>query len=334
MILITGATGFLGSELAKQLAKTEKKIRCLKRRMSVIPQILNAYTNEIEWFEADILDLFALEDALDGVTQVYHCAAIVSFNPADKKRMIKANVEGTANLVNLCNLKNIRLLHVSSIAAIGKGKRDELINENHIMEYSKDSNAYAVSKYESEMEVWRGIAEGLDAVIVNPSIIIGATTGAEGSGKIFETVRRGLKFYTSGSCGLVDVKDVAASMIILMNSDITRERFIINADNLTYKLLFETTANFFNVPPPQIFARPWMMEIAWRASRFISLFNGGKVDLDKISAKAASSHKDYDASKIKNATGIKFRPINESIREICNQLTEIAKNSELRTLIG
>ncbi|MGV8877499.1 MAG: NAD-dependent epimerase/dehydratase family protein [Sphingobacteriaceae bacterium] len=324
MILITGATGFLGSELARQLAKKDKKVRCLKRKLSVIPEILHDYAADIEWFEADILDLFALEDALDGVTQVYHCAAIVSFNPADKKRMIKANVEGTANLVNLCNLKHIRLLHVSSIAAIGEGKPNELINENHIIEYSKDSNAYAVSKYESEMEVWRGIAEGLDAVIVNPSIIIGAAAGAEGSGKIFETVRKGLKFYTAGSCGLVDVQDVASSMVMLMNSDVTRERFIINAENVTYKSLFETTANFFNIPKPQIFAKPWMMEIAWRASRLLSFFNGGKVGLDKISAKAASSHKDYDASKIKNATGIKFRPIDDAIREICDQLTAIA----------
>lgn len=320
MILITGATGFLGSELAKQMAGKSEKMRCLKRGTSAIPSILQSYAHHIEWFEADVLDIFALENALEGITQVYHCAAMVSFNPADRKIMIKTNVEGTANLVNLCLLKNIRLLHVSSISAVGEGKPGELINENHHLEYTTGSNAYAISKYESEMEVWRGIAEGLDAVIVNPSIIIGASAGAKGSGRIFETVRQGLKFYTSGSCGLVDVQDVSASMIALMEGNISQERFIINAENWTYKSLFDTTAKIFNVKPPQVLVKPWLMEIAWRAARFISLITGKTASLDKISARAASTHKNYDSTKIKKAIGIEFRPVTDSILDIAQRL--------------
>ncbi|HEY0245455.1 MAG TPA: NAD-dependent epimerase/dehydratase family protein, partial [Mucilaginibacter sp.] len=167
MILITGATGFLGSELARQLAQTGVPVRCTKRSTSVIPEILKPYNQLIEWVEADLMDVFALADALQGITQVYNCAAWVSLKQADKKPMIRANVMGTANLVNLCLQQQVKLVHVSSIAAIGLAKPGELINEDHHLEDTTENDGYALSKLESEMEVWRGIAEGLDAVIVN-----------------------------------------------------------------------------------------------------------------------------------------------------------------------
>ena len=239
MILVTGATGFLGSEVCRQLILGGKNsIRCTKRASSKIPEMLLPFQHKIVWVEADLLEINALKEALPGVTQVYHCAALVSFDPSLKKKLIQNNVEGTANLVNLCTENGIRLLHVSSIAAIGEGKAGELINENHHLEETPKDNAYAISKYESEMEVWRGMAEGLDAVIVNPSLIIGKNAGKEGTGQIFETVRNGLKFYTSGSCGLVDVEDVAKTMILLMESKIRSERFILNAENWLYQKPF------------------------------------------------------------------------------------------------
>src|SRR5471030_2887553 len=169
MKLVTGATGFLGSELALQLVKQGNIIRCIKRSTSQIPEILKPFQHEIEWIDADMMNVYALEDALAGVTQVYHCAAWVSLKQRDKEPMIKTNVTGTANLVNLCMQNNIRLVHVSSIAAIGQAKPGDLITENHHLDQALETDGYAISKLESEMEVWRGIAEGLDAVIVNPS---------------------------------------------------------------------------------------------------------------------------------------------------------------------
>ncbi|MDB5112671.1 MAG: NAD-dependent epimerase/dehydratase family protein, partial [Mucilaginibacter sp.] len=199
MILVTGATGFLGSELAKQLCQNGESIRCTKRATSVIPLILQPYSKYIEWVDADLMDIFALKDALQGITQVYNCAAWVSLKQADKKPMIHTNVNGTANLVNLCLEQPVKLVHVSSIAAIGAAKPGELITEEHHLEATTENDGYALSKLESEMEVWRGMAEGLDAVIVNPSLIIGSNAGTAGSGQLFETVRKGLKFYTKGS---------------------------------------------------------------------------------------------------------------------------------------
>jgi dihydroflavonol-4-reductase len=320
MILVTGATGFLGAELAKQLVRQGSHIRCIKRQKSVIPKILKPFEDQIEWAEADMLDTFALEEALKGVTQVYHAAAWVSLKQADKKEMIRTNVTGTANIVNLCLGQDIRMVHVSSVAAIGLAKPGELITENHHLDISTENDGYAISKLESEMEVWRGIAEGLNAVIVNPSIIIGADAGTKGSGELFETVRKGLKFYTLGSCGFVDVKDVAKAMIILMNSGIHAERFIISAENRGYKQMVGEIANGFSIKPPAAFATPFMLSMAWRGAAIIGALTGKAPKLDKISAQAASMTRNYDNSKIKKAIGIEFKPISNSIKEICVRL--------------
>jgi dihydroflavonol-4-reductase len=319
MILITGATGFLGAELAKQLAEKGAPIRCTKRAASVIPALLLPY-NQIQWVDADMLDFFALEDALQNVTQVYHCAAWVSLKQADKEPMIRTNVNGTANLVNLCLESNIRLVHVSSIAAIGTAKPGELITENHHLDSATEHDGYAISKLESEMEVWRGIAEGLDAVIVNPSLIIGPNAGTLGSGELFETVRKGLKFYTDGAAGFVDVEDVAKCMIALMESSITEQRYIISAENWTYKDITAETAKGFNIPPPAILAKPWMMELAWRGAAFISRLTRKPPAIDKIAALSSTQVRNFDNSKIKAAIGIDFKPISKSIREICERL--------------
>ncbi|MDB5131316.1 MAG: nucleoside-diphosphate sugar epimerase [Mucilaginibacter sp.] len=320
MILVTGATGFLGAELAKQLAQQGICIRCIKRSNSVIPQILLPFREQIEWVNADLMDLFALEGALNGVTQVYHCAAWVSLKRADKKEMIRTNVTGTANLVNLCLLQPVRMVHVSSVAAIGLAKPGELITENHHLDLATETDGYAISKLESEMEVWRGIAEGLDAVIVNPSIIIGADAGIKGSGRLFETVRKGLKFYTDGSSGFVDVADVAKSMIGLMNSGIHAERFIVSAENRDYKQITAEIATCFNIPPPANHAGSRMMGLAWRGAKIIGWLTGKAPALDKVSAQAATVTRNYDNSKIKKAIGIDFKPLSDSIKEVCARL--------------
>jgi len=316
MILVTGATGFLGSELAMQLVQAGNIIRCTKRGSSVIPALLIPYKNNIEWVDADMMDIFALEDALEGVTQVYHCAAWVSLKQADKQPMIRTNVTGTANLVNLCLERGIRLVHVSSIAAIGQALPGMLITENTHLEETGENDGYAISKLESEMEVWRGIAEGLDAVIVNPSLIIGSNAGTEGTGQLFETVRKGLKFYTLGTGGFVDVADVTKCMKALMNSDIKGERYIINAENISYKDITASIANGFGIKPPAILAKPWMMELAWRGAAITAALTGKVPSIDKVAAKTASLTRNYDNSKIKKAIGIEFRPIEESVREI------------------
>jgi len=319
MILVTGGTGFLGSELIKQLTDKGLAVRALRRENSKIP-VLIQNISLIEWFVADINEPAALEDAFEGITKVYHCAAFVSFNPKDKKQLFHVNIEGTSNIVNLCIENNCRLLHVSSVAALGNAKKGQKINEKDFWEYDANAHAYGLSKYEGEMEVWRGITEGLEAIIVNPSVIIGKNAGFEGSGAIFKLVKGGFPFYTDGASGFVDVEDVARVMILLMDASVSGERYIISADDYHYKTLFSEIAQGFGVKAPAKEAKPWMLGIAWRALKFVSVFTGKEPSITKDAAKSSVTLSYYNNDKVKSETGIVFKPVAESIKEITQHL--------------
>ncbi|MDQ7947987.1 MAG: NAD-dependent epimerase/dehydratase family protein [Pedobacter sp.] len=319
MILVTGATGFLGAELVHQLTAKNSRVRALKRVGSKTPLLLQE-NQMVDWYTADINDPESLADAFDGITQVYHCAAFISFDPRDKAKLFKVNIEGTSNVVNLCLELQVRLLHVSSVAALGNAKKGEEITEKDFWEYDPHVHGYAISKYEGEMEVWRGIAEGMDAVIVNPSVIIGKNAGFEGSGAIFKLVKDGLKFYTDGATGLVDVSDVAKCMILLMESDITAERYTLSAANLHYREFFAAIANGFGSKAPSIAARPWMLGIAWRAAKLVSFFTRKAPALTKDAARSSFNLSYYSNVKIRKAINIDFKPLEQSIKEVCAAL--------------
>jgi dihydroflavonol-4-reductase len=319
MILVTGATGFLGTELVLQLSQQGLKLRALKREHSKIPEILQDI-DLIDWVVADINDLATLEEVFEGISQVYHCAALVSFDPKDKENLLRINIEGTANMVNLCSAFGARLLHVSSVATLGNAKKDQQITEDDLWEYDKTAHTYAISKYGAEMEVWRGIAEGLDAVIVNPSVIIGAGAGTEGSGAIFKLVKEGLSYYTAGATGIVDVADVAKSMISLMNSDTHSERFTISAENYSYQQFFSEIAKGFRIKAPAKEAKAWMLSIAWRAAKVAVWFTGKSAGLTRDTAKSSLNQSYYSNDKIKSTIGIEFKPLTQSIAEVCAAL--------------
>lgn len=319
MILVTGATGFLGTELVRQLTNQNMAVRAIKRNNSSIPALLKN-NPLVTWHTADINDTENLADAFEGITKVYHCAAFVSFDPKDKAKLLKINIEGTANIVNLCLENNVRLLHVSSIAALGYPKKDELISEKHFWDYDPKAHNYAISKYQGEMEVWRGIAEGLDAVIVNPAVIIGKNAGFNGSGAIFKLVKEGLKFYTDGATGIVDVEDVAKCMILLMESGITDERYTLSADNLHYKDFFAEIAKGFGIKAPTKEAKRWMLGIAWRAAKLASLFTRKPAALTKDAARSSFNLSYYTNQKITDTLNFKFKPLNQSIAEVCHAL--------------
>ncbi|WP_342329679.1 NAD-dependent epimerase/dehydratase family protein [Pedobacter sp. FW305-3-2-15-E-R2A2] len=322
MILVTGATGFLGAELIHQLTGQGTKLRALKREHSVIPDLIKD-NPLIEWAVADINDLSTLDTAFEDIHQVYHCAAMISFDPKDKAKLLKVNIEGTSNVVNLCVENQARLLHVSSVAALGNAKKGQLITEKDFWEYDSKAHSYAISKYEGEMEVWRGIAEGLEAVIVNPSVIIGGAAGFQGSGAIFKLVKEGLSFYTKGATGIVDVQDVAKSMIALMNSKITEERFTISAENYHYQRFFGEIAKGFGVKAPAKEAKPWMLGIAWRAAKLASLFTGKPAALTSDAARSSLNESLYSNKKIIETIGITFKPLDQTVAETCQALKQL-----------
>lgn len=322
MILVTGGTGFLGSTLIKQLISAGHPVRATKRASSTIPESLAAPNALLEWVDADITDYFALADACQGVNELYHCAAMVSYQPADKQAMIRTNVEGTAHVVNIALAENIRLVHVSSITALGEPKPGQDTTEEDWWEYDREKSGYSIAKHDAEMEVWRGIAEGLNAVIVNPSLIIGAAAGDKGSGSVFSLVHRGLKFYVTGSVGLVDVEDVAKAMVLLMDDrSISGERFIVSNENKTHEALLTAYSRMIDRPPPRIKATQALMGLAWRGAWVASLFSGKPPLLTKASVRASARKLRFSNQKLKDATGMEFTPLEHTLRAISLALT-------------
>ena len=323
MVLVTGGTGFLGSMLIKQLLAAHVEVRATKRAASIIPQEFNGQSG-LQWVDADVTDFFALSDAFAGVSKVYHCAGMISYDPADRQQLMKVNVTGTGNIVNLAQQYGIRLLHVSSIAAIGQAKRGNEATEDDLWEYTPDQPGYAVAKYEAEMEVWRGIAEGLDAVIVNPALIIGPSARSEGndsSGSIFRLLRNGLRFYPGGSVGLIDVEDAAKAMRLLMeNPTLTGQRFLLSNVNMTHHELLRQCSSYLGVPAPKYKAAPWMLGVAWRAARILASFTGKRPLLTRETARSARQRLRFSNRKIIAATGMTFKPIADTLREICTTL--------------
>jgi nucleoside-diphosphate-sugar epimerase len=266
MILITGANGLVGSYLCRYLLNKGEKIRALKRTTSDL-KLVNDIKGNIEWVDGDILDVSSLEKAMEGIEKIYHCAALISYAAADRKKLMQINVEGTANVVNIALDKKIgKLLHVSSIAALGRaGVNGEIVTEDTPWNHSRLTSDYSVSKFLAEREVWRGIAEGLNAVMINPSVIVGAGNWNSGSCRLITTVHKGFKFYTDGITGYVDVRDVVKISCLLMQSDVSAERFIVNAEDIIYRDYLFQVADALNVKRPQYKAGKFLSGVAWRA---------------------------------------------------------------------
>ena len=317
VILVTGGTGFLGSTLIKLLIEQGHAVLATKRSSSAIPEMLKS-SSLIEWIDADVTDYFALADIFVNINQVYHCAAKVSYQKEDAYELFQVNVEGTAHIVNLCLEHQARLVHVSSIAALGSRKDNKPVNEADKWEYDPKMSNYALSKYKSELEVWRGINEGLDAVIVNPSVIMGLGSYKKGSGAIFELVNNGIKIFTGGSVGIVDVEDVTKIMFQLMNSDIKSERFILNSENISNKELLYRIAQLIDKKPPTLKANNLMLSAAWRMAKVLSLMTGKKPVITEESVQAAASLLAFSNEKITKAINYSFKPLNHTLQEIAN----------------
>ncbi|HOI31413.1 MAG: NAD-dependent epimerase/dehydratase family protein [Bacteroidales bacterium] len=327
MIFVTGATGLLGSHLVSRLLGTHEKVRALRRPGSdfrLLQKVISRnhahpdqMFNQIEWVTGDILDYYSLEAALEKVHTVYHCAAIVSFEGSDNGRMLQNNILGTANMVNAALHMGVdAFCYVSSIAALGRATNGTKVTERTIWKNSDRNTVYAQSKHEAEKEVWRGIAEGLKAVIVNPSIILGAGNWDNGSAAIIRTVDNGLRFYTKGINGFVDVKDLTEVMILLVQKKLFGERFIVSAADVSYQKLFEWVAAGLNVEGPKIYANQVMSKIAWRLFVLRKLISGKQALITRETAKTAHSKHHYPTDKLISHTGFNFKPLQQSINEI------------------
>ncbi|MBO0357076.1 NAD-dependent epimerase/dehydratase family protein [Hymenobacter sp. BT186] len=328
MIFVTGGSGLVGSFLIPALVARGLKVRALYRKQ--IPAIAPA--EAVEWVEGDLRDTLLLKSALEGVTHVFHCAGLVSYAPQDEEALLQVNVEGTAAVVDAClEQPGVRLCYVSSVAALGGGSKTqgagtapnapEVLDEQSKWELGAAHGAYATSKYLAELEVWRGVSEGLWAVMVNPSVILGPADWLRSSTRLFRYAWQEHYFYTPGSINVVDVRDVIELMMRLtLNQNTAGERYILNGATLPLQEFLSQAATCFGKKPPTIEVPEWAAETIWRLEHARSLMTGARPLITKDTARAGRHPIVYKASKVQQATGHQFRPLPETIAWCCREL--------------
>lgn len=332
MILVTGGTGLVGSHLLYKLTQTEKKVRAIYRTEEKIKSVKHVFSyftkdvdiqfSKIEWIKGDILNIPSLEESFKSVSHVYHCAALISFDPKDYHSLRKINIEGTANIVNLCIENTIeKLCYVSSIAAIGEEKTGVEITEESPWNSEADHSVYAITKYGAEMEVWRGTQEGLSTVIVNPGIILGGGFWKSGSGSLIKKLFKGLNYYTLGKTGYVDIHDVINIMFRLMNSNIKNEGYILVSENLSFKKFFQEVAKELKVAIPKKEAKSWQLKLSWRFDWLRSFTSGKRRRITRQTVQSLQTEFFYSNKKI-TSLEIEFKPIHKSISEVSQQFLQ------------
>ncbi len=315
----------MGAHLLAGLASGHEPVRALRRKDSDLEKVRKVFGyfyehprkafKAIEWLEGDVTDPWSLRDAMEDIRQVYHCAGLVSFDPADRKKMLAVNVEGTAHVVSACLEQGVKkLCHVSSTAALGGSTDGEVVTEEHIWPAGEKHPLYGWTKFLGEMEVWQGITEGLNAVVVNPSIIIGPGFWKGSSGRLFSTVSKGMKYYPPGTAGYADVRDTVKTMRALMDGSHSGERYIVSAENVSYRELFNMIAHAVGNKLPRREVRPWMITLAATLDRARQILTGSRRLITRETGMAGMRKTRFSNRKIRQATGIEYMPVSESIQ--------------------
>ncbi len=326
-ILVTGGTGFIGSYILRDLLQAGfQKIFATHRKESEM-SLVDDIVEQIEWVEMDILDVVGLDMIVPEVDMIIHAAALVSFNPADRDQLMKINAEGTANLVNAALEWNVsRFIHISSIATIASGSPRPLVNEDDTRENSKHESYYSISKQKAEMEVWRGGGEGLSIAILNPSVVLGSGFWNKGSASMFRQLEKGVPFYPTGSSGFVDVRDVAAATVKLVNSNIENERIIISGENMTYREMFALISEGLQVKKPRMALNPILRELGLWMFKIRGWFSSDANLVSRSSLRSVSHQVSFDNTKSLDLLGMEYKDIRQTVSETTTQLREAAND--------
>ena len=330
MILVTGGTGLVGSHLLVRLAQENEPIRAIYRTLESIEKtkkVFSYYTNNvkdlfanIEWVQADITDVPSMIPAFKEVKKVYHCAAVISFDPTDYRTMRKVNIHGTAIIANLSiDAKVEKLCFVSSIATVGDHPKKEFANEENDWGGNEKNNGYAITKYGAETEVWRASQEGVDVIIVNPGVILGSGFWDSGSGKMFTQIYKGFQFYSNGVTGFVGVKDVVGCMVQLMQSNCKNQRFILVSENKSFKEVLFSIAEAFGKKKPTRCVQPWQASLLWRWEWLVSKTTSRKIRMSKYTAKTLFRKTYYSSEKCKIQLEVTFKSVEEVIKQVSKE---------------
>jgi dihydroflavonol-4-reductase len=333
-LLLTGATGLVGCHTLLKLVENGVYIRAFVRPnsdyrnrieevFSLFNQPASLLDQYVTFFEGDILNIGDLEDALDGIESVIHTAAIVREGFESSERLMKVNVEGTSNLVNLClDLKISWFLHLSSVATLGPNP-EGLVDEDFFFKSGPHTSNYALSKYLAEQEVWRASEEGLPVVVLNPSIILGASRSKQSSGAIFHAAKKGISFYTNGLHGYVDVVDVSTIIHYLYKNQFTGKRFIVSSENMENFDFLRAVCESMKSAPPRIRFQQWMILPSLVAGVVGKIFNKKIPIINRKLIRSAQSRNAYDNVRIIDKTGIQFKTVQTSIIETAQRMQAI-----------
>lgn len=330
-VILTGSTGLLGGHLLVHLIQAGKKVRCLTRTTSSVEQLklicsyyalpFEELQRSVEWVEGNTLDYIRLCELMEGITEVYHCAAVVSFNAKDRSEMLQTNIQGTSNMVDAALKAGVKkFCFISSIAALGTTPDRSPIQEDTPRKNSDRVSAYSDSKFRSELEVWRGISSGLNAVIVNPGVILGPGDPEKGSLLLFKIGRKGMPFYTKATTGYVDVRDVSKIAIQLMEKELFKERFILISENAHNGTVFGLIAKEFDKEPPRFLAGKTLLRAGVLLSILTGWITGKTPQLTKDTIRSAQNPQIYSNERLRKALDYSFIPLSETIHDVAEFL--------------
>ena len=331
MIFLTGGTGLVGSYILMTLMQEKKTVKALKRKSSSLEtckKIFNYYKlgklfSQINWCDGDINDIPSLEENMNDCDVIIHAAALVSFQKSEVDKLKKINIEGTANIMNIALSYNYkRCIYISSVSTLGRDLQDQEINEDSYFQSDKNISNYAYSKFYAEQEVWRASNEGLDVIILNPSIILGPGNWDKGSSKIFQRIFKGLRFYSLGSSGYVDVQDIAEIVLCFLLNDIKNERYILNGTNISFRDAFNKIADELGVKRATIKVTPFLKELAWRLDYIKSFFMKSPPLLTKETANSAMRKNSYSSLKVQETLGYNFTLFDLTVKKYCRFFKE------------
>lgn len=330
MILITGATGMVGGHLLLQLLTQGKQVKAIYREEAKIESLASGplfkeakhLLRLVTWYKADVRNITELEPVFEGVDEVYHCAALISFNPKDYRALRNINIDGTANVVNLCIAHRIKkLCYVSSIAALGQPNTNGITDETCFWNPEEDHDVYSITKYGAEMEVWRASQEGIPVVVVNPGVIFGGGIYSK-SMEVFERVKKGFPYYTTGGSGFVGVEDVVKAMLFLMNSEVANERFVLVAENHTYKNLLTLVAEAMGKRPPHIEINKRVLNFLRLADFLKGMVTSGNRRITKQMVHSVTEVSTYSSAKLE-ALGFGFEPLQTSVERYATEFKQV-----------
>lgn len=345
MILVTGATGLVGSHLLYELCRNNKKVRALYRNKSRIEKVKHVFDyysedslelfSQIEWHAADLLQKNDLKRALKNCNQIYHCAAIVSFNPQKREETVQLNLQMTKNIVDAAIENSVfDFCHVSSIATLGRLGLDDMVDETVLFNHADSHSAYSIGKFKAEEYVLAAQERGLRSLIVKPSVIIGPGWWEEGSGKFFSQVYKSMPFYTGGKTAFVDVRDVAQAMVTLMINNNRNDSFIISSENMTYRDFFLKIALSLNKKPPHVKIPTFVSEMVWPIAELVAYVSGKEPILNRYTARTSQKSNQFSGKKLEKTLNFKYREIDTSILEFgALFLKDINKKSDFPRLL-